>query len=48
MSSAAAENINTNDLIFMAAMLQPISMYAAFAAREKHKKTPRVAARRKG
>jgi hypothetical protein len=49
MSSAAAENIDTSDLIFMAAMLQPISMYAAFAAGEKHKKkTPRVAARRKG
>jgi hypothetical protein len=49
MCSADAENIDDKDLIFIAAMLKPISMYAVFAAGEKNKKkTPRVAARRKG
>ena len=49
MCSADAENIDDKDLIFLAAMLKPISMYAVFAAGEKNKKkTPRVAARRKG
>ena len=50
MSSANAENIEDEDLLFIAALLKPISLHAeVFAAQGKNKKkTPRVAARREG
>jgi hypothetical protein len=49
MCSSDAENLYTNDMILIASLLKPIASYTAFlAAGNNEKKTPRVAARRKG
>jgi hypothetical protein len=49
MCSSDAENLYTNDMILIASLLKPIASYTTFlAAGNNEKKTPRVAARRKG